>query len=252
MQNLVGRAVIGLGVIVAAVAAVGYAFVFVGIASPPSGALGRVPVPADGEVVAAVLDDGTPVFVVARDASVFVLDARAPRDAGEIAALVGWCEEADAFHDTLGGGSFGFDGAAIESGSRTGLVRLEARLSADRAFLDVGPGSEPSGVSADPRAVSGCPAGSAWVTHEPGPGEAFDPSVAVDQEPPGWIWLEGHLEVAGGVVKLCDAPGACDTWAPVGGIDPARAPVAAGRFIGEVHDGVIEGLTIVPSSGESS
>ena len=60
------------------------------------------------------------------------------------------------------------------------------------------------------------------VMHVPDADEVFDPSVAADEEPPGWIWLEGRLVAAGGQALLCDGHGGdCATGAVVRGIDPA-------------------------------
>ena len=55
-----------------------------------------------------------------------------------------------------------------------------------------------------PRTGAGC--SEPWLIHEPVPDEIFDPSVALDQEPPGWIWLDGTLALQGdGSILLCDA-----------------------------------------------
>ena len=95
-----------------------------------------------------------------------------------------------------------------------------------------------------------------WVVHRPAGGEVFDPSVAVEGEPPGWIWLEGALVAADeGDVRLCDRAGTdCASWAPVGGIDPASLASgreAEGLFIGLVRDDAIEGLMFVPNLEEA-
>ena len=92
--------------------------------------------------------------------------------------------------------------------------------------------------------------------HEPADGEAFDPSVAAEEEPPGWIWLEGHLEAIGGQTLLCDGPAnACATGAVVPGIDPAKVAALdqpmAGLFLGRVGDGAIDELHFVPHSVRS-
>ena len=99
--------------------------------------------------------------------------------------------------------------------------------------------------------------GAAWLVHEPTPGEVFDPSVAVTEEAPGWIWLEGSLAVTDeGGVRLCDRGEAdCATGAEVVGIDPAGVGSAgqgsAGFFIGRVRDDAIEGLMFVPDLEEA-
>jgi hypothetical protein len=84
--------------------------------------------------------------------------------------------------------------------------------------------------------------------HRPAAGEVFDPSVAVESEPPGVIWLEGTLRAIGNQALLCDgigdATGDCADGAVARGIDPAsiRPEGTAGLFIGIVRDGGITGL----------
>ena len=67
------------------------------------------------------------------------------------------------------------------------------------------------------------PAAVRRVVHEPAPTEVFDPSVAVREEAPGWIWLDGSLQATrDGELRLCDrGAAACATGAEVVGIDPA-------------------------------
>jgi hypothetical protein len=92
-----------------------------------------------------------------------------------------------------------------------------------------------------------CVEGSAWVAHAPDPDEIFDPSVALDEEPPGWIWIEGRLEAADGGVRLCDGlDGPCATSAVVAGIDPATLEPLTGIFHGRVRDGALRDLSILP------
>ena len=97
--------------------------------------------------------------------------------------------------------------------------------------------------------------GEGWVTHQPDGGEIFDPSVAIDQEPPGWIWLEGTVRVADDEVRLCDGlEERCRTYAVTRGIDPAGMTDGAasrrGRFIGRARDDAIEGLIFVPAPAD--
>jgi hypothetical protein len=94
--------------------------------------------------------------------------------------------------------------------------------------------------------------------HEPEAGEVFDPSVAADQEPPGWIWVEGRLEPIGGQALLCDDLDAddCESGAVVRGIDPdGLAGVSyhlSGLFLGRVRDGAIDELHYAPPSTEGT
>ena len=90
------------------------------------------------------------------------------------------------------------------------------------------------------------------IGHAIDPAEIFDPSVAVDEEPPGWIWLEGTLVAADDEARLCDGlEDGCDAWAVATGIDPATVTETRGQFIGRVRDGAIAGLIIVPDLGGS-
>jgi hypothetical protein len=87
------------------------------------------------------------------------------------------------------------------------------------------------------------------LVHRPEAGEIFDPSVAADEEPPGWVWLEGSLVAIRGQVLLCDAGGDCGTGMVAHGIDPAKVGIDGldfdGLFLGRVRDGAIEELQYV-------
>lgn len=251
MRDLGGRVLIGLGVIVAAVVAVGYGFVFMGIATPPGGGLGTVDVPPDGEVAATVLDDGLPVFVGAADGTVWVLDAREPRDAGELDVLVGWCPTDEAFVGTRPTSIFAADGSSLRGPGTVGMTAHATEpVDGDASRVRVDDRTSVRPLAAAERQISySCGPGD-WVVHRPQPGEVFDPSVAADVEPPGWSWFEGTLLPIGNQALLCDGLGAvdCPAGAVASGIDPATLPAAgvAGRFLGIVHDGTIEGLIFAP------
>jgi hypothetical protein len=254
VQDLGGRVVIGLGVIVAAVVALGYVFVYLGIATPPGGDLGTLAVPPAGDVLAARLDDGRPVYVSNIGDEVHVVDARAPHSGGEVAPLLAWCVAGGTFLDLAGGRSYGADGARLVEGGGTGLTLYRTRPDEDatRVIVEAEAGSAGAAGGDADTAAPGCPANSAWVIHTPEEFEIFDPSVAADEEPPGWIWLEGTLGVTDGEARLCDGLGVgCATWAPVTGIDPATDPSVEGRFIGRVRDGAVEDLVVVPDLGGS-
>ena len=90
------------------------------------------------------------------------------------------------------------------------------------------------------------------VQHEPRRGEVFDPSVAAEEEPPGWVWMEGRLVAAGGQALLCDPGADCVSGAVARGIDPAKVLAAGsgldGLFYGRIRDGAIDELQYVPHS----
>ncbi len=247
VQELGGRLIIGLGLVVAAVAAIGYVFVYSNIATPVGRGLGTFEIPAPGEVVATWLDDGRPAYLLQVDGEALVIDARTPHDPGTPQVLVAWCDGAGAFLDLVRGGAWAPGGEVTGGSADSGLNRYATQPAGD-GRVGVRDELQPAGsATAEPGATE-CPAGSTWVAHAPEPREIFDPSVAADGEPPGWIWLEGTLQVVDGEVRLCDGlDGACDAGADVTGIDPARVDPGAGLFLGRVLDHVVENLVIVPN-----
>lgn len=248
VHDLRSRVLIGLGVLLAAVLAIGYGYVYLGIAQPPGGRVGIVTVPRAGTVVAATLDDGLPIFVTAVDGQAVVLDARAPHVAGEPDALVAWCDDGAFFLDPRHGGSFAPDGEALGASATTGL-RRHAVEPIDGGRLAVMPTTTVAGGAPGERVAGDCGAGSSWTVHVAPAGEVFDPSVAADQEPEDWFWIEGRLEAVGDAVRVCDGlTGACDTFADVLGIDPATLQPASGMFLARVQDDALRDLVIVPDS----
>src|SRR5687768_7790386 len=112
MRYLGQRLLIGLAAMVAGVMAIGYAFIFGGVAAP-SGDFGTLEVPADGETLATRLDDGRPVFVTAAGGIAWVLDAREPREPAEVDALLRWCPADEAFIGTGPTSIFAADGSSL-------------------------------------------------------------------------------------------------------------------------------------------
>lgn len=257
MRDLGQRLLIGLGAAAAAVMAIGYAFIAGGIAAPLGGDLGTFEIPGPGPATAAVLlDDGRPAFVVAAGSDVVVVDARAPVEAGMPGRLVTWCDlgRSGIFRDLLDGTAWEPDGALRGDNGIDGLIRYVVRPGSEEATIVVGSEGRSAGVTSGERATTpDCPV-DAWVSHRPRDGEVFDPSVAADEEPPGYVWLEGTLVAEGDEVRLCDGPGPeCETSASVAGIDPAQVPVPAlaGHFLGRVRDDAIVDLQFVPAAGGS-
>ena len=251
VRDLIGRAAIGVALAATVVMAIGYAFVFSAIGTPPSGDLATLDVPADGTAVPALLAEGQPAYVAAIGGQAVVLDARAPRAANAAAVLVAWCEAEHAFVDVVGAQAFGASGEPLD-GEGPGLTVFDTRPAADARRVIVEPTTRtPTGSPATSRDVD-C-ATDTLDAHGPRANEIFDPSVAVDQEPPGWIWLEGTLTAVDGEARLCDGLEAeCEAWAVASGIDPATLDRTPGRFIGRVRDGAIAGIIIVPDLGGPS
>ena len=257
MRDLGRRLLIGLAVVAAAVMAIGYAFIAGRIAAPIESDLGTFTTPdATGAGAQAVLlADGRPAFIVANDGEVTVIDARGRHVAGAPGRLVAWCEGA-IFLDPVDGATYASDGRLLGESGSEGLVVYPVRLVDDGSRLVVGGDGESAGGSAGEPVALDCPP-TRWVVHRPEPDEIFDPSVAVDEEPPGWIWLEGGLRSLSGDAVLCDGlNGDCTTFGAVVGIDPALIPrdeqALIGSFIGRVQDGVIVDLNFVPDPGGPS
>jgi hypothetical protein len=256
MRDLGRWILIGLAAVVVGVAAIGYGLIASDVAAPIGGGLGTVAVPAEGGAVPVFLGDGRPAFVVRTGEGVHVLDARPPRETGTPGALVTWCPGDEQFVDWIHGGWYLADGTLIAD-APSGLISYPVTRTDDEHQLTVGSEGSPNTAVADPETLGGCN-GDEAVMHEPVPGEAFDPSVAADEEPPGWIWIEGRLEAVGNQALLCDDLDStdCETGAVVRGIDPARlaglSDPLAGYFLARVGDGVIDELHHVPLSVRGS
>ena len=254
MRDLGRRLLIGLGVVAAAVMAIGYAFIAGGIATPLATDLGTFAMPEEAGAQAVLLADGRPAFIVASEGDVTVIDARGRHGAGAPGRLVAWCE-AGFFLDLVEGATYDATGQLMGGPAADGLVVHAVRSVDDGSRFVVG-GDGVSAGSADGEPVAlDCP--TSLFVHRPDRDETFDPSVAADEEPPGWIWLEGRLRAEAGEAILCDGlDGDCATFAPVGGIDPALIPsdehALIGSFVGRVRDGVIAELNFVPDPGGPS
>ena len=248
MRDLRRWILVGLAVAVVSVAAIGYGLIARNVAAPISGDLGTLAVPGEREAIPVTLADGRPVFIVRTADAVHVIDARVPLESGTSGRLAAWCD--GGFVDLAGVSSYTADGGLVAGDVPSGLVRYPiTRI--DERTVRVGRDAETVGAAAPDDSVPLCEPSEA-VVHEPEQGETFDPSVAVDEEPPGWIWLDGRLEAIGGQALLCDGldETGCRTGAAVPGIDPAKlaaepAPLA-GLFYGRVGDGVLDELYFVP------
>ena len=261
MRDFGRRLLIGLAVVAGGATAVGYAFIAGGIASPVRGDRAVLGVPEAGTATATVLDDGRPVFVVNDpERGIWVLDAQGRQRPGSPPVLVAWCPATRTFADPADGSVYAPDGELRFGPAEGGLVAFATRPAPDDpGRVIVGSDTAVQGREVDsgaPSPTSACE-GAPWVVHQPAQGEVFDPSVAIREEPLGWVWLDGRLEATdGGGVRLCDRTAAdCATWADVVGIDPAtldeRARAPAGLFIGLVRDGAVDGLMFVPDLEEA-
>src|SRR5688500_1438175 len=245
MRDIGRRLLIGLAAVVGGVMAIGYAFIFGGVAAP-SGDLGTLDVPGDGGAVATRLDDGRPVFVTAAGGAAWGLDAREPRDPGELDVLLSWCPTDEAFIGTRPTSIFAADGSSLPaSPGITAYATAPANEDASRLRVEAQTSGRPAAAE-NRQPMHTCGPGD-WVVHSAQPDEIFDPSVAADAEPPGWIWLEGTLMPIGDQALLCDGispTDGCPTGLIGGGIDPATLPAggSAGPCLAPVRERVLEGL----------
>ena len=260
MRELGRRLLIGLAVGVAGLVAIGYAFIFGGIATPVGGDRGVLDIPPSGEARATILDDGLPVYVVNDpESGAVVLDAQGPHAPSTLGALVAWCPATRTFVDPIDGSAFAMDGGLIDGRAGGGLLAFATRAAADDPTrVVVGSATIATGAATNPATPDATCDNDDLVAHQPAADEVFDPSVAVEREAPGWLWLEGWLERAGDGVRLCDAGAPdCSRAADVTGINPATiGPYAgdgtSGLFLGRVRDDAIESLILVPRPSEAS
>ena len=254
MRDLGRRLLIGVATAAAAAMAVGYMFIFSGIAAPIRGDRATLDLPPEGSTRATFLDDGLPVFVVNDPAlGVWVLDARAPTSPSHIGVALGWCPGINSFVNPADGSFYAANGELGWGAGGTGLVAFAARPAADdppRVIVSSDTAVQGRALATDRQPDTAC-RGEGWVTHQPKSSDIFDPSVAIDREPLGWIWLEGTARVADDEVRLCDGlADSCQSYADTRGIDPASITDGAtgptGRFIGRARDDAIEGLIFVP------
>lgn len=246
MRDLGRWVLIGLAVAVAAVAGIGYAFIATD-AVPSASNLGTLDVPEESAARPVFLSDGRPAFLVRSGDDVHVVDARQPLPEGTPGRLVLWC--GGGFTDLVGA-SYRADGRLLAGDVPSSLLAYPVTFDAGARQAVVGSAGEPAApVRGEPSMID-CDASNA-INHEPREGEVFSPSVAAEEDPPGWIWLEGRLLAVGGQAVLCDGGGAdCATGAVVRGTDPAMVGIEAGiphLFLGRVRDGAIEELHSVPS-----
>lgn len=243
---------IAVGVLVVILAALGYSRLAPGIADPNAHLRAMLRQPQAGTASAAFLEDGRPVFITKdRGGGLAVLDAQSSHVPSGMGHLLAWCPDDGHFEDLFGGSTFAIGGGRIDGPAPTSLRAFGLESLQERPdFIGVTSMTyEVPQPGTGPPAGAGCPG--PWLLHAPNPSEVFDPSVAVDQEAPGWVWLEGLLIQNGGEVVLCDVTAeGCATFAAVPGIAPAylAAPGAnvRGLYIGRVRDGAIEGLIAVP------
>jgi hypothetical protein len=256
MRDLPGRLFVVIAAAVAVVVGIGYAAIALNVARPPADTLGQVEVPSEMGARPIQLADGRPAFIVRWEGGIHVVDARVPVADGVPGRLVTWCN--GQFLDWLDPATaYDSHGSLIGGMATRGLTVYPFTTTDDGRSVIVGTTGEPAPPH-EPQPGTWACEGESRARHEPETGEVFDPSVAADEEPPGWIWLEGRLEAIGGQALLCDDLDAndCETGAVVRGIDPGRlagpSQHLSGLFLGRVGDGAIEELHYAPASTEGT
>jgi hypothetical protein len=174
--------------------------------SPTSPPVYAIAVPAIGEVNAAFLADGRPVFVARhRDGSISVLDAFSTH-VPTIYKLLAWCPEARVFTDVFHGATYDESGIAIRGPAPTSMLEL--------AWQYVSPGSlRVTGTArpAGPRApddggqidLSTCH----YLMHRFDAAQALTPAEAGTLPGGRWVLVFGSLDVA--QQRLCGAGVGC-------------------------------------------
>lgn len=225
---------------------------------------GVLPVPDEGEVLAAYLDDGRPVFVshpVAGD--VVVLDAEVPH-IGSIHHLNAFCPSSRWFEDPWYGSRFTGWGDYTDGPSPTGMPAYPTTRSADGTSVRVtGPPQQPTDRG-ELRGEPQNPQGPACV-------DAVSLTEAIvlhrlpetlpeldGHEVPGdrWVWASLVLDSEDGRAVVCDADGTCpDEAPPVADLhevdDEAFADRRPGPYLARADDGTVRllapaDLTLTP------
>jgi len=223
--------------------------------------LGIVDVPGPGQVAAANLADGRPVFVVHRDdGTVEVIDGFSTHVPWGVAKLVVWCPTSRTFDDVFHGARWTESGAYISGPAPTGLATYGSTILQD-GRLQVGPritpASRPSPGHEQQADIPLCATTADLVYPTLPTAASGSPADVAASAPSGWVAVRGSLLEGGASgAELC-ALGArgistCVDGAPVAGIDvhglfgQGSEVVISGTFITRVEDGALVDLTRVP------
>ena len=212
--------------------------------------------PAPGEARPDHLADGTPVWVMGHDdGTVSVLSGFDTHRPFNLRKLLWWCDIADAFQNPEHGAKYDEYGTWIGGPALGGLPTYAVEVIGNRVSVGAARPGAPAGTE-----HSGAPEVDREWCLEFGPGVTFhdfagwrtwdSPTAAVEAAPEGWILLAGQLaRGAAGDVVVCAANG-CDDAVRASGVeapppDMEFGPLFGDRFIAQVRDGTLTGVTRV-------
>lgn len=197
-----------------------------GVAGDPAAPVavdGVLPVPEEGDVLAAYLEDGSPVFVAYPEAGeVLVLDALGTHDPG-FGKLVAYCPSSGWFEDLYHGAKFTIWGDWVGGPAPSGLPAYPVELAADAATVRVtGPAGEaparedPRGERYEPRGPSCAPdeSGSSDVIVAHRPSHPVTAVAGRDLPTDGWTWATVVVGGEPGRLVACEPDGTCPPDAP--------------------------------------
>lgn len=212
--------------------------------------------PAAGDVRADHLPDGTPVWVIGHeDGSASVLSGFDTHKPFNIGKLLWWCEPAQALDNPHHGSHWDEYGRRFGGPAPSDLPSWEVHVRGSRLVLGARRAWPPVAMPAGPPESERewCFGDEADVVFHTFDGWELwtSPGAAIEAAPPGWILIEGALEIgrANGRAILCALDGCADAalatavFLPEPGME--FAPHGPDRFIAQVRDGALLNLTRV-------
>ena len=213
--------------------------------------------PAAGEVRPDHLPDGTPVWVIGHgDGSADVLLGFDPHRPFSLGKMLWWCEAARALDNPHHGSKWDEYGVRIGGPAPEGLRSYEVEPAGGRLLIgDLHPAPPTTVRAAGPPEGDRdwCMGDDADVLYHRFEGwRVWDsPADALAEAPEGWILLEGDLlaDPEQGRVYLCAKAG-CEDRATAANVEvppPGMefGPLGPGRFIAQVRDGQLIGVSHV-------
>lgn len=224
------------------------------VVSEPVAVDGVLPVPPIGEVIAAYLEDGTPVFVShPAESEVHVLGAASPRTLRWQRRLVAWCPSSGQFEDLRGDGRFNAWGDYTGGPPPSALTDHPAIVSDDGRTVRLTGENTQVRARTDRRAerpIEGPPCETGTqddlVTEPVVVHQAPDETPRLDgSEIRGdrWIWATVRVGGAPGDPRVCDLDDTCPASSPrlagtLGGVDIGVVDAVVTGLVRDTEDGV--------------